>query len=133
MLLFHLLWQSWTKAKPEFVYNASIRHIPSGKYLAVSPNNSLILSKKYNETCIFGVWQRKGKTFGLQSKYSRRWVGQNLLGSLSCSAYSFDRREEWDVSTLFFYRKQHLLLCRTKHHSQYCLYLLTTLFYVVPI
>jgi hypothetical protein len=92
--------KSWTKAKAEFLYNACIRHISTGKYIAVSSaNSSLVLSSKFNETCIFGVWQRQtsAKVFGLQSKYSNRWVGQNLLGNLVCSAYSFDRREEWDA------------------------------------
>lgn len=92
--------KSWTRAKSEFLYNASIRHNATGKYIAVSSaNGSLGLSTKFNETCIFGVWQRQtsSKVFGLQSKYSNRWVGQNLLGQLACSAYSFDRREEWDA------------------------------------
>jgi hypothetical protein len=98
--IFFVSQQYWSKVKPEFVNNFSIRHTKSGKYLAVSANHSLTLSKKYNETCIFGVWKRQGQIFGLQSKYSRRWAGQNVLGNLVCSAYSFDRREEWDVRTM---------------------------------
>lgn len=92
--------KSWSKPKTEFLHNASIRHTVTGKYLAVSTSNStLVLSDKFNETCIFGIWQRQtgSKVFGLKSKYSNRWVGQNLLGHLVCSAYSFDRREEWDA------------------------------------
>lgn len=92
--------KSWNKAKKEFLYEASIQHLPSGKYLAVSTSSSgLQLSDKLNETCIFRIWQRQtaAKVFGLQSKYSHRWVGQNFLGHLVCSAYSFDRREEWDT------------------------------------
>jgi hypothetical protein len=66
--------------------------------LSVSTSNTLVLSRKFNETCIFGLWNRQGKIFGLQSKYSTRWIGQNLLGNLVCTATKFDRREEWDVS-----------------------------------
>lgn len=92
--------KSWTKAKKEYLYEASIQHVASGKYLAVSTSNSgLRLAEKLNETCIFSIWQRQtaAKVLGLQSKYSHRWIGQNLLGNLVCSAYSFDRREEWDT------------------------------------
>jgi hypothetical protein len=92
--------KSWTKAKKEFLYEGSIRHIASGRFLAVNPtSNTLQLSDKLNETCIFSIWQRQtaAKVFGLQSKHTRRWVGQSLLGYLACSAYSFDRREEWDA------------------------------------
>lgn len=60
-----------------------------------------MLSSKFNETCIFGVWKRQGKIFGLQSKYSTRWVGQSMFGSLVCTATKFSKREEWDVSLLF--------------------------------
>ena len=100
-ILFHFSFQSWTKTKAEFVYEVSIRHVQSGKYLAVAPNNTLILSGKFDETCIFGLWKRQGTIFGLKNKYSRKWVGQNLFGNLACSANYFDRREEWDVSTVF--------------------------------
>ncbi len=94
--------KSWTKPKSEFLYTASIRHVATGKYIAVSSSNgSLILQDKLNETCLFGIWQRQtsAKVIGWQSKYSNRWVGQNLLGNLVCSAYTFDRREEWDADT----------------------------------
>jgi hypothetical protein len=86
------------KQKPEFVYYASIRHLPSGRYLSVAPNNdsTLILSTVFNERCIFGVWKRN-HVFGLQNKYNRRWAGQNFLGQLSCNASTFGRREEWDA------------------------------------
>ena len=89
--------KSWVKSKPEFQYHCSIRHVKSGKFLAVSANNGVILSEKFNETCIFGLWKKQGSIFGLQSKYSKRWMGQALLGGLSCSSYYFDRREEWDA------------------------------------
>lgn len=94
--------KSWTRPKSEFLYTVSIRHLPTGHYLAVSPANSttLVLSPKFNETCLFGLSKRKSigsQIFGLQSNYSRRWVGQNLFGQLACSAYYFDKREEWDI------------------------------------
>ena len=91
--------KSWTKPKKEFLFEASIRHVASGRYLAVTPNHGLQLADKLNDMCIFGIWQRQtaSKVIGMQSKYSRRWVGQNLLGNLVCSAYGFDRREEWDA------------------------------------
>jgi len=91
--------KSWTKPKKEFLYEASIRHLATGRYLACTPNNGLTLTTQLNDACIFGIWQRQtaSQVLGLQSKSSRRWMGQNLLGNLVCSAYSFDRREEWDV------------------------------------
>uniref|UniRef100_A0A7R9ZPU6 Uncharacterized protein n=1 Tax=Craspedostauros australis TaxID=1486917 RepID=A0A7R9ZPU6_9STRA len=93
----HLFPQSWAKTKPEFVSNVSVRHVATGKYLAVSVSNGLTLSDKLNETCIFGYWKRQGGIFGMQSRYSRKWAGQSLLGKLSCNANAFGRREEWDA------------------------------------
>lgn len=87
--------------KKEFVNNFSIRHVKTGKYLAVSANNTLVLSENLNETCIFGLWKRQGKIFGLKNKYNLRWVGQNLIGKLVCSSFYFDRREEWEVSKTY--------------------------------
>ena len=93
--------KSWTNSiKKDFTSFVSIKHLTSSKYLAVSHDNSLILSTKFNETCIFGLWKRQGEIFGLQSKYSRKWAGQTLLGNLACSANAFGRREEWDVRSL---------------------------------
>ncbi|CAJ1943084.1 unnamed protein product [Cylindrotheca closterium] len=89
--------KSWNKTKPIFVSNFSIQHVRTGKYLAVSTNSTLVLSSKFNETCIFGIWKRQGKIFGLQSKYSTRWLGQNMFGSLVCTASKFAKREEWDA------------------------------------
>lgn len=91
--------KSWTRPKAEFLYHATIRHQTTGKYFAVTTNNGIHLSDRLTEPCIFGVWQRQtgSKVFGLHSKYSKRWVGQNLLGNLVCSATSFGRREEWDA------------------------------------
>ena len=90
--------KSWKRIKPEYISNFSIQHIKTGKYLSVTTSNSLFLSSKYNEQCIFSLWKRQGKIFGLKSKYSKKWVGQNLFGALVCNATKFDRREEWDVS-----------------------------------
>eukprot|EP00980_Cylindrotheca_fusiformis_P015217 scaffold4222_cov115-Cylindrotheca_fusiformis.AAC.13 len=89
--------KSWKKTKPVFVSSFSIQHLQTGKYLSISTSNAIVLSSKFNETCIFGLWNRQGNIFGLQSKYSTRWIGQNLLGNLVCTATKFDRREEWDA------------------------------------
>eukprot|EP00934_Nitzschia_sp_Nitz4_P000467 Nitzschia sp. Nitz4//scaffold62_size106224//97363//98712//NITZ4_004372-RA/size106224-processed-gene-0.61-mRNA-1//-1//CDS//3329555904//467//frame0 len=93
--------RSWTRPKSEFVHTAYIQHRPTGMYLAVNPqsNTYLHLTSKFNETCLFDIWQRQtgSKVFGLQSKYTNRWIGQNLLGQLVCSSYKFERREEWDA------------------------------------
>jgi len=91
--------KSWKQQKAEFSHYAWIRHQISGRYLSIAPNNNdstLMLSNVLNERCIFGIWKRK-RVFGLQNKYSRRWVGQSLLGQLTCSASAFNRREEWEA------------------------------------
>lgn len=54
------------------------------------------------------MWKKK-HIFGLQSKYSRKWAGQNLLGTIVCSANSFDRREEWDADNNDDWSETHLL------------------------
>jgi len=46
---------------------------------------------------VFGVWVRPNGLFGLRSKLSDRFVGQTLLGSLSCTSSSFGHREEWQA------------------------------------
>jgi len=91
--------KSWTKPRAEFVRYAWIRHQISGQYLSVAPNNdskTLVLSNLFNERCIFGIWKRN-RVLGLQNKYNRRWAGQSLLGKLTCSASTFNQREEWEV------------------------------------
>jgi hypothetical protein len=91
--------KSWTKPKAEFVRYAWIRHQISGRYLSVASNNdstTLVLSNVLNERCIFGIWKRN-RVLGLQNKYNRRWAGQSLLGQLTCSASTFNRREEWET------------------------------------
>ena len=89
--------KSWTPAKPTYSCQVSIRHLESGKYLAVANHDLYLVPKFHPETCIFALWKRQGDVFGLKNKYASRWVGQSLLGSLACSATSFGRREEWQV------------------------------------
>ena len=90
--------KSWGKHKSEFAYYASIRHLTSGRYLSVDANNdsTLVLSNALNERCIFGIYKRR-RFLGLQNKFNRKWVGQNMFGQINCSASSFDRRQEWDT------------------------------------
>lgn len=90
--------KSWGQPKAEFLHYASIQHQLSGRYLAVAPNNNstLVLNTVLNERCIFGIYQKK-RVIGLQNKYSRKWVGQGLMGQLTCSANAFQRREEWEI------------------------------------
>jgi len=90
--------KSWGQQKADFSCYAWIRHQTSGRYLSIASSNdsTLVLSKNLNEKCIFGVYKRR-RVLGLQNKYSRRWVGQNLFGQLNCSASSFDRRQEWEA------------------------------------
>ena len=40
---------------------------------------------------------RKSGVFGLKNKYSSRFLGQTMLGSLACSASAFGQREEWQA------------------------------------
>lgn len=90
--------KKWGKTKAVFSHYATIRHKISGSFLSVDKNNDsiLVLSNVLNEKCVFGIYTRR-RFVGLQSKFNRRWVGQNLLGQLNCSASSFDRRQEWEV------------------------------------
>lgn len=89
--------KAWTPAKPTFDGFVSIQHLPSRMFLAVT-NGTLILQPVLDyETCVFGVWKRQGSIFGLQSRFNRRWVGQNILGNLECRASSFGRRQEWET------------------------------------
>jgi len=92
--------KSWTPVKPTFHASVSIRHVATGLYLAVNGSKGdLCLAKTYHhETCVFGLWKRQGLIFGLKSNHTRKWVGQNLFGNLSCSAGSFGRREEWEAT-----------------------------------
>jgi ERCC4-type nuclease len=91
--------KSWSPAKPTYFGSVSIRHLESGKYLSVVNQDLYLVPKFHPETCVFALWKRQGEIFGLKNKYSSRWVGQSLLGSIACSAYSFGRREEWEADT----------------------------------
>jgi hypothetical protein len=90
--------KSWSPVKPVFAHTCSIRHISSGRYLTVVEGKSLQLLPRFQkETAVFGAWVRQGNIFGLQNRATRRWMGQNLLGYVACSAGSFGRREEWEA------------------------------------
>jgi hypothetical protein len=91
--------KSWSPAKPTCFGAVSIRHLESGKYLTVLNQDLYLVPKFHPETCVFALWKRQGDVFGLKNKYSSRWMGQSLLGSIACSAYSFGRREEWEADT----------------------------------
>lgn len=90
--------KSWGTHKAVFSHYASIRHNASSCYLSLDPNNdsALVLSKVLNERCIFGIYKRR-RFLGLQNKFNRKWVGQNLLGQFTCGATSFGNRQEWET------------------------------------
>ncbi|CAB9524885.1 expressed unknown protein [Seminavis robusta] len=90
--------KAWTPAKPTFQSTITIQHVPTQKYLAIA-NGYLVLRSHLDtsESCIFEVWKRQGSIFGLLSKFNRKWVGQNMLGSLECRASSFGRRQEFET------------------------------------
>ncbi|GAX24408.1 hypothetical protein FisN_4Lh543 [Fistulifera solaris] len=91
--------KSWTPVKPTFACHVSIRHIDSGCYLSVHEGN-LVLQNTFHETTgVFSLWKRQGEIFGLKNKESGRWLGQSMLGGISCSAYDFGRREEWEADS----------------------------------
>ena len=90
--------KSWAAPKKEFEKWISIQHIDSGRYLSSDANGSLLLlDTLHPEKCVFGVWMRKSGMFGLKNKYSSRFLGQTMLGSLACSASAFGQREEWQA------------------------------------
>jgi hypothetical protein len=91
--------KSWGKQKVEFLYYAWIKHQTSGRYLSVAPNDdsTMVLSNVLDEKCIFGIYKRS-RTLGLQNKYNRLFVGQNMFGQLTCSTSSFNRRQEWETN-----------------------------------
>ncbi len=90
--------KSWGKVKAQFSHYVTIKHNTSGKYLAIDLNNdaTLVLSSKLNERCVFGAYKRRSFV-GLQNRFSRKWMGHNLLGQLSCGATAFNRRQEWEI------------------------------------
>jgi hypothetical protein len=90
--------KSWTPPKKIFDKWISVKHVESGKYLSVAEGGGLVLSDTFHpEKCVFGVWMRKSGLFGLKNKWSGRFAGQTLLGSVTCSASSFGQREEWQA------------------------------------
>eukprot|EP00536_Pseudo-nitzschia_multiseries_P007743 jgi/Psemu1/296693/fgenesh1_pm.184_\ len=91
--------KTWGKQpRAEFLHYAFIQHTASGRYLSIDPQSAstLVLSGVLNERGIFGIFRKK-RVLGLQNKFSRKWVGQNVLGQLACSANTFERREEWEA------------------------------------
>jgi hypothetical protein len=91
--------RSWTPTKPTFACVVSVRHMATGRYLAVVKGNLFLVPTIHKETAVFGLWKRQGEIFGLQSKDSRRWIGQNIFGALACTSDTFGRREEWEADT----------------------------------
>lgn len=90
--------KSWTPPKKVFEKWISVKHIESGKYLSSELNGKLVLVDTFHpEKCVYGVWMRKSGLFGLKNKFSNRFLGQTLLGSLSCAASNFGQREEWQA------------------------------------
>jgi hypothetical protein len=90
--------KSWKPIPPKFVANVVLRHIESGKYLAVH-FNELVLCNTYNpHTCQFAYYERQAEIFGLQSLANSKWVGQAwMTGGLAVTAKTFGRREEWQI------------------------------------
>jgi hypothetical protein len=107
--------KSWKPISPKFVANVIIRHIESGKYLAVhsTNHNELVLCDTYNpHTCQFAYYQRQAEIFGLQSLSNSKWVGQAWIsGGLSCAAKTFGRREEWQTDNKNDHWDNTRLLC----------------------
>lgn len=93
--------KSWLPGQPKYCCNVSIRHVSSGMYLSIDPNNksSLVLVPQYRyETCEFVIFKRNsGTLFGIQCKDTKKWAGQSLLGQLACNATSYGRREDWEA------------------------------------
>lgn len=96
--------KSWTTTTSILCGTVSIRHLESGKYLAVLGGGDLYLVNKLNPaTGTFSLYKRPqqsghSKLVGLQSHNNRKWIGQSFLtGTLSCSANQFSRREEWEM------------------------------------
>jgi hypothetical protein len=94
--------------KKSFHSWVAIRHVATGQYIAET-NGSIRMAEKLGpQTCTFGLWKRQGEIFGLQNKLTGRWVGQSLVGSLSCCALKFGTREEWQADENW---KETKLLC----------------------
>jgi len=88
--------KSWSTAKATHVCQLTIRHVATGKYLSVIKDDLFLIPSMKSPSCVFSMWKRQGSLFGLKSKSTGKWMGQNFFGTLTCSATSFGRREEWE-------------------------------------
>lgn len=91
--------KSWTSsAKSVFYATVMIRHVETGKYLSVLGNDLYLVNRYSPISCTFDVHKRQGNIIGLKSRSNHKWMGQSFLtGSLTCSASTFGRREEWET------------------------------------
>jgi len=91
--------RTWSRTKKKFTSWISIQHMVTGNFLAVSKDGSPGMVQTFHpDASVFGMWKRQGSVFGLQHRYTKRWLGQTLLGYLMCTASSFGNREEWDTN-----------------------------------
>jgi ElaB/YqjD/DUF883 family membrane-anchored ribosome-binding protein len=91
--------KSWTSSvKSVFYATVVIRHVETGKYLSVLGNDLYLVNRFSPISCAFDVHKRQGNIIGLKSRSNHKWMGQSFLtGSLTCSASTFGRREEWET------------------------------------
>jgi len=89
--------KNWMPARKKFEKWVSIKHVESGRYVSISKTSVVLVDAFHPETCVYGVWMRENGLFGLKNKFSNRFVGQTMLGSLACSSSIFGQREEWQV------------------------------------
>ena len=88
----------------KFICWTAIQHVRTKKILTVDTSNGTIKLQSNNcndslTSIIFGMWKKEkcGDIIGLQNKANKKWLGQNLFGSISCNSFKFSRREEWEV------------------------------------
>lgn len=77
----------------------SIKHVSSGRYLAIDNDDSskLFLSKDFTgHRCLFELHKR-GEFFGLKEEHIRAWVEINTRGSILCNAKTFGREQKWAI------------------------------------
>jgi len=89
--------KAWTPTKATFDRYVTIRHLPTGQFLSVQLQHLVLVPYVKNDTAVFALYTRQGKTFGLKNKDSNKWIGQGMLGGLSCTAGSFGQRQEWEA------------------------------------
>ena len=91
----------WIKIRPELTGWVTMRHVRSGLYLCVGGDGDVRLggfSGHDNHAAVFGMWRRKeSSVVGLQNKRSMKYLGQTMLGYLSCSSSKYGRAEEWEI------------------------------------